>query len=88
MKKTHFVVGVHITDRVQRVPEVQRVLTEFGCYIKARLGLHETHETYCSPGGMLLIDMLYDETASRQFVEKLRAIEGVEVQTMEFAHDE
>ena len=88
MKRTHFVVGVHVTDRVKRIPDVQHLFTEFGCYIKARLGLHETHETHCSPSGLILIDMLYDEVACGQFVNKLREIEGVEVKTLEFTHDE
>ena len=39
--KKHLILGVHITNRVKHVPEVQKVLTEFGCSIKTRLGLHE-----------------------------------------------
>ncbi len=88
MKETHFVVGVHVTDRVQHIPNVQRIFTEFGCYIKTRLGLHQADGARCSPNGLILLDMLYDEQACQQFVEKLSGIEGVEVKTMEFAHDE
>jgi hypothetical protein len=87
MKKTHFIVGVHVTDRVQQVPDVQRIFTEFGCSIKTRIGLHETHETFCSPRGLIVLDLLYDAETCRQFVEKLSALEGLEVKTMMFEHE-
>jgi hypothetical protein len=87
MKLDHFVVGIHVTDRVQKVPEVQRVLTEYGCYIRTRIGLHEAHENFCSPNGLILLDMLFDKEACGELVEKLSALEGIEVKTMHFSHD-
>ncbi len=87
MKRTHFVVAVHVTDRITRVPEIQRLFSEYGCYIKTRLGLHETQDTVCSPNGLILLDMLYDPDSCGEFVEKLSALEGVEVKTVEFAHE-
>ncbi len=87
MKRTHFVVGIHVTDRVQHIPDVQRLFTEYGCYIRTRIGLHQAEESVCSPNGLILLDMLYDQEACRQLVEQLRAIEGVEVKTIEFTHE-
>ncbi len=87
MKRTHFVMAIHITDRLRRVPEVQQLFSEYGCYIKTRLGLHEAQDTVCSPNGLILLDMLYDPMACGELVGKLSAIEGVEVKTVEFAHE-
>lgn len=87
MKRTHFVVGIHVTDRVQHIPDVQRLFTEYGCYIRTRIGLHQAEESVCSPNGLILLDMLYDQEACRQLVDHLRAIEGVEVKTIEFTHE-
>ena len=84
--KKHLIVGVHITNRVKRAPEVQKVLTEFGCSIKTRLGLHEASATACSPNGLILLEMVGDDKASNRMARKLKAIEGVEVQKMVFAH--
>jgi hypothetical protein len=84
--KKHLIVGVHITNRVKRAPEVQKVLTEFGCSIKTRLGLHEASATACSPSGLILLEMVGDDKASNRMARKLKAIEGVEVQKMVFAH--
>jgi hypothetical protein len=84
--KKHLIVGVHITNRVKHVPDVQKVLTEFGCSIKTRLGLHEANAAVCSPNGLILLEMVGDDKASNQMARKLRAIEGIEVQKMVFAH--
>ena len=86
MKQDHFLVGIHVTDRVQKIPEVQKVLTEYGCHIRTRLGLHEASEGFCSPNGVIVLDMLYDKGACGELVEKLAALEGIEVKTMRFPH--
>ena len=56
--KKHLIFGVHITNRVKRVPEIQKVLTEFGCSIKTRLGLHEADAKVCSPNGLIILEMV------------------------------
>jgi hypothetical protein len=84
--KKHLIFGVHITNRVKHVPDVQKVLTEFGCSIKTRLGLHEASATACSPNGLILLEVVGGEKESGRMARKLRAIEGVEVQKMVFAH--
>ena len=86
-KRTHHIVGVHVTDRVRNVPDVQRIFSEFGCYIKTRIGLHEVQEDYCSPNGVILLDMICDQDCCEQMVRKLEALEGIEVQRMTFAHE-
>ena len=68
-KAKHFIVGVHITDRVQHVPSVQNVLTDFGCYIKTRVGLHDASENYCSPNGLIILEMVGDEEKIQEFVD-------------------
>ncbi len=87
MKRAHHIVGVHVTDRVQNVPDMQKIFTEFGCYIKTRIGLHEVQDDFCSPNGMIVLDMICDGSSCQQFMEKLSSIEGIEVQKMTFEHD-
>jgi hypothetical protein len=82
----HIIVGIHITNRVKHVPEVQKVLTEFGCNIKTRLGLHELGNSHCSPNGLLLIEFAGELEKSDEFVAALKKIEGVETQKMVFSH--
>lgn len=78
------VLGIQITRRVQNVPSVQAVLSEFGCNIRTRLGLHEVTESACSTVGLVLLDTYGDEKTILEMEEKLKAIKGVVVQKMVF----
>ena len=86
MAKEHVILGVHITNRVKAVPEVQRIFTAFGCSIRTRLGLHDVHEGYCAPSGMIVLEMVGPLAEIRRFERKLKAITGVEVKKMAFKH--
>jgi hypothetical protein len=82
----HIIVGVHITDRVEHVSKVQHLFTEYGCWIRTRLGLHESNAEYCSPNGMILLEMIDNDAKCDQLSAALNAIEGVEAKTMVFDH--
>ena len=86
-KARHIVLGVHITDRAHHAHVVQDLLTEYGCSIKTRIGLHEVSETFCSPNGLLLLEMAGDEGPVFELLDKLKTVEGVDVQQMVFEHD-
>ncbi len=83
----HIILGVHITDRVQHVPKIQDLFTEYGCSIKTRLGLHEASDKSCSPNGLILLEMAGPEGPIEELAAKLGALQGVEVQKMLFEHD-
>jgi len=82
----HRIVGVHVTDRIKHVSEVQKAFTEFGCSIKTRLGLHEASESVCSPNGLVLLEMVGKDAEIDKMVAKLKTIEDVDVQQMIFSH--
>lgn len=83
---THFILGVHITDRLREAASVQKVLTEYGANIKTRLGLHEIETGGTSPQGLVILEIVGSEDVSEGLAAKLSAIEGVEVQQMVFGH--
>lgn len=85
-QERHIVFGIHLMDRYKEAGEVQRLLTEYGCNIKTRVGLHHVDENACSPRGLILLEMFGDETTCFALADKLNAIEGVEVQRMVFDH--
>jgi len=76
--------GVQVTNRVENVPGVQKVLTEYGCNIKTRLGLHEVADSTCSTQGLLILEMYGDETRIQELEKKLKEFSGVHVQKMVF----
>jgi len=86
-KVRHIVLGIHVTDRVHHVPGVQDLLTEYGCSIKTRIGLHTVSEGYCSPNGLILLEMAGPEPPIFELEARLKTIAGVEVQRMIFEHE-
>ena len=83
----HIVLGVHITDRVHHAHVVQDLFTEYGCSIKTRIGLHDVSEKFCSSNGLVLLEMAGDEEPVFEMIEKLKAVEGIDVQQMVFEHN-
>ena len=87
MEEPHLIFGVHVTNRATQVPSVQKLLTEYGCNIKTRIGLHHVDEAVCSPRGLILLEMFGDEAKCRELSAKLSTMEGVEVKEMVFDHE-
>jgi len=86
-REDHIILGVHITERVQHAPQVQEIFTQYGCSIKTRIGLHEVSDQFCSPNGLVLLEMAGPEGPINELIRKLAEIEGVEVKKMLFDHD-
>lgn len=86
-KETHYILGVHITDRLKEAVEVQKLLTAYGHQIKTRLGLHEISSGKAGLNGILLLEMVEPVDGVRQLQAKLNAIQGVEVKGMDFSHE-
>lgn len=68
---------VKIGARKKESPEVQKVLSEFGCSIKARLGLHET-EKVCSDEGILILQLTGEKEEMLNLEKALSALESVQ----------
>lgn len=88
MKAEHVILGIHVTDRLQNAVPVQALLTEYGVYIKTRLGLHEPGpDGLCGTGnGLLLAEMVGGQAKARELMGRLQTIPGIEVQVMVFEH--
>ena len=84
----HLIFGVHIQRRRQLVPEIQALLTEYGCNIRSRIGLHQVDDNSCSHQGLILLEMFGDQNVCDELKQRLSGLSGVEVQTMVFEHTE
>ncbi|MFN3691276.1 MAG: hypothetical protein ACK4R7_00145 [Fervidobacterium sp.] len=76
------VMAILVDKREKAAIEVQKLLTEYGCYIKTRLGLHEGAGQYCSPVGLIILELVDDETKHSELCEKLNQIDGVQAKLM------
>lgn len=74
--------GIVIENRRDFAPRVQEVLTEFGCIIKMRIGLHEGLEKTCSNEGFIILNLNDDDKEVDRFINKLKSIESVRVKNI------
>lgn len=78
----YHIMGVLVNHRSQKAPKVQEVLTQSGCIIKTRLGLHEAGDV-CSEEGLILLQLSGSTEAIAALEKDLNAIEGVSAKMME-----
>ena len=78
------ILGINVTERAKNAADVQKILTEYGCFIRTRIGLHQVTNEQCSPNGLIIIECFGNERKCQMMEKKLAAIEGVEVQKMVF----
>ena len=83
--KEIWILGVHITDRVKNVADVQEILTKFGCTIKTRLGLHEVKDDFCARNGLIILELSGSSEEYVKLENELLKIKGLEVKKMVFA---
>lgn len=69
-------------NRVESAPKVQDVLTEYGCFIRMRLGLHDSAVGTCTNTGLILLQLCGKDAPVKELESKLQAIPHVKAKTM------
>jgi len=69
-----------IDGRKKSAVNVQKILTEWGCLIKTRLGIHDGVLDNCSEHGLLFIELAGDEEKFIEMRRKLELLPGVSAQ--------
>jgi hypothetical protein len=67
---------IRAQKRREVVPALQQVLTEFGCLIMTRLGLHEAGDT-CSDEGLIILHLIDDADEIKRFEDALSKLDGI-----------
>ena len=75
------IMAVTISRRMAEAVKVQEVLTEHGCIIKLRVGLHETGDV-CSDDGLVLLHLCGTKKETDALKADLNKIKGVKAKTM------
>ncbi len=78
------ILGVLITDRKKEAGKVQEILTQFGCSIKTRLGLHEVSDEHCSTSGLILLELTGDSKEMDKLEKELDQVAGIQLKKMIF----
>lgn len=75
-------VAIKIEHREDLSAAVQSILSEFGCNIKVRLGLHEIAEGACSPTGLIILQVSAADNELNSFLDKLNKLEDVTAKSL------
>ena len=82
MKKAkRTILGVHVAQRTRHTAKVQKILSDYGCSIRTRLGLHEAGAGFCSPNGLILLEVVGQ---AAELAAALAQVPGVSVKKMVF----
>ena len=76
---------VLIGHRTGSAVKVQRILTEMGCIIKTRLGIHEDSTKECADIGLIILELTGSAEEKQNLVKKLEALSEVKVKLVELA---
>lgn len=81
------IMGIQVMHRNEDAVQVQKLLTEYGCFIKTRLGLHNATDdrTFCSDAGLIIIEFITDaDKEVREVIDEFTKLGSIIVRTMEF----
>lgn len=68
--------------RTETAVKVQDILTKYGCFIRVRLGLHDSRVDQCANTGIILLQMCGDDAQAENLKNELMTIENVKVKYM------
>jgi hypothetical protein len=78
------IMAVRLEQRNETAVEVQKILTEHGCAIQTRLGLHDQGpDNTCMPSGILILQLCCDEKEAKELQAKLNKVAGVKAKYMD-----
>lgn len=75
-----------VNNRRENAPKLQEVLTESGCIIKMRLGLHEAGDA-CSNEGLIILQLSGSKEEIAALEESLNSLEGIKAKNNEICSE-
>lgn len=83
MEDCRSILLILVSKRSKSAVEVQKLLTEWGCSIKTRLGLHDGVGDRCSDSGLIILELVGEKQTKDELTAKLQALEGVTAKLVE-----
>lgn len=79
----YYIIGIRLDNRLNNAAKLQEVLTNNGCSIKVRLGLHDVSPDYCSNDGLIIIRPSGEKEEVIALVGELDKIEGAKAKLID-----
>ena len=78
------ILGIKLFERVTTAADFQKILSEYGCFIKTRIGLHSVSHGICAQNGIVLIEFIGNDETLAEFEKALNSLGKIEIQKMTF----
>ncbi len=72
-----------VDNRKDNALKVQNILSQWGCLIKTRLGVHPGTLENCTDNGLIFLELVGEKEKHQELVRKLNLIKGVNAQLVE-----
>ncbi len=77
-----------LSNRKEEAEKVQKVLTDWGCLIKTRLGVHDGVLDNCSNAGLIFLELVGEDEKNKELCHKLDILPGVSAKFVELETEE
>ena len=77
------ILGLKTQDRIESSSLIQKILTDYGCFVRTRLGLHDISAEFCPNYALILLE-IPDNQKAFLIENRLLDVSGVEIQRMIF----
>lgn len=74
------IMAVCLDNRVEDAPRFQELITQYGCIIKTRLGLHEVEN--CSRKGLIILQLCGDDEEVNKLGEEINSLASARARWM------
>ena len=78
-----YIIGIKMDNRVANAARLQETLTQNGCAIKTRLGMHEVDEDNCANYGLIVLQPCGELEEIERLVTDLNALDGITAKMMD-----
>ena len=82
MEQCGYILAILQENRVETATKVQEILTQNGCNIRFRLGLHDAGLATCSNSGMILLQICGEQTEAEKLLNELKNVPHVKAKLM------
>ena len=77
-----YILAILQENRVETATKVQEILTQNGCNIRFRLGLHDAGLETCSNSGLILLQICGEQKEAEMLLNELKAVPHVKAKLM------
>lgn len=81
MKKSLLI--VLLGNRLHTATKFQHIISEFGCIIRTRIGLHHEVSGKCSNQGVIILELIGEKSKQKTLVNEIKALAGAKIKLVD-----